>query len=140
MTEREKVIKGLECCTRINKNYMPDCETCPYKSDPGAVCGVQNPIKDALKLLKAQKSGWISVDERLPERGIMVLTAVYGTDVIVPMDGETPEEATERCLHRPARASIGFVDEDGCWCGAEGWPEVIQPKYWMPMPEPPKEG
>ena len=83
---------------------------------------------------------WISVDERLPERGIMVLTAVYGTDLIVPMDGETPEDAMERCLHRPARASIGFVDEDGCWCGADGWPEVIQPKFWMPLPEPPKEG
>ena len=92
------------------------------------------------RIAEVSNNGWISVDERLPERGIMVLTAIFGTDVIMPMDGETPEDAMERCLHRPARASIGFVDEDGCWCGADGWPEVIQPKYWMEMPETPKEG
>lgn len=55
MADREKVIKGLECCTRINENCMPDCDQCPYKSDPGAICGVQKPIKDALELLKAQE-------------------------------------------------------------------------------------
>ena len=83
--------------------------------------------------------GWISVNEKMPDEGIMVLTAIYGTDVIMPMDGETMEEAVECCLHRPARVSIGFIDQGGYWCGADGWPEVIQPKYWMEMPEPPKE-
>lgn len=136
MTEREKVIYSIERCIC----HVPDaCRDCAYDAEhPYNEC-VEMLLRDALTLLKAQKSGWISVDERLPERGIMVLTAVYGTDLIVPMDGETPEDAMERCLHRPARASIGFVDEDGCWCGADGWPDVIQPKFWMPLPEPPKE-
>ena len=139
MTEREKVIKGLECC--LNTSEFEECtENCPYctKELGEGVCS-ENMMRDALSLLKAQEPNWISVDERLPERGIMVLTAIYGTDVIMPMDGETMEEAVERCLHRPARVSIGFVDQDGYWCGADGWPEVIQPKYWMEMPEPPKE-
>ena len=54
MADLGKAMKGLECCTRINESRMPDCDRCPYKSDPGAICGVQKPIKDALELLKAQ--------------------------------------------------------------------------------------
>ena len=138
MTEREKVIKGLECCSTFDSYGFPLCEECPY-ADDGTCHELDQLHRDAFSLLKAQEPNWISVDERLPERGIMVLTAIYGTDVIMPMDGETMEEAVERCLHRPARVSIGFVDQDGYWCGADGWPEVIQPKYWMEMPEPPKE-
>ena len=28
MSDRDKVLKGLECCTR----YYVDCKNCPYKS------------------------------------------------------------------------------------------------------------
>ena len=51
MPDREKVIKGLECCV-----IYINCSTnggCPYKQSGGACLNVA--IKDALTLLKAQE-------------------------------------------------------------------------------------
>lgn len=49
-TDREKVIKGLECCVR----YMGECEECPYDEGRGNCgCGKQL-YADALVLLKLQ--------------------------------------------------------------------------------------
>ena len=54
MTEREKVIRGLE---RLKDNegcmnaYDDYCKTCPYVSEPGCCNAI---ITDALALLKAQ--------------------------------------------------------------------------------------
>ena len=51
MTDREKVIKGLECCTKRNPEDVPRCGECPYQ---GACL---NRLKnDALALLKAQET------------------------------------------------------------------------------------
>lgn len=44
MTDREKVIKGLECC-RVTK-----CEECPYRKTIG--CITNGLVKSALELLK----------------------------------------------------------------------------------------
>lgn len=44
MIEREKVLKGLECC-RVTK-----CEECPYKKTIG--CITNGLVKSALELLK----------------------------------------------------------------------------------------
>ena len=50
MTEREKVIKGLECCIKRNPDDKMRCNECPYE---GACL---NRLKaDALVLLKAQE-------------------------------------------------------------------------------------
>ena len=139
MTEREKVIKGLECC--LNTGEFDECtENCPYftKKLGEGVCS-ENMMRDALSLLKEQKSGWISVDEHLPERGILILTATYGTDIIMQQEGETREEAIERSRHGKGRVDTGFIDRDGYWCSGDGFPSVILPKYWMLLPEPPKE-
>ncbi len=83
---------------------------------------------------------WISVEDRLPELGELVLVAIYGTDVIKPTDGETIAEAVQRSLKSPGRVDVGFRDSDGYWtdymfCG----PMIVTPSYWMPLPEPPKE-
>lgn len=49
MTEREKVIKGLECCIKHDPDDKPRCNECPYD---GACL---NRLKyDALALLQAQ--------------------------------------------------------------------------------------
>lgn len=77
---------------------------------------------------------WIPCSERLPEEGQMVLTTIKGTDLIRVMDGETLEEAVERA-RRFVRVSVGFLEEDG-WYGADGFPEVVQPIAWMPLPDP----
>ena len=54
MTEREKVIKGLECCI-----IARTCSECPYIDEYPEVCTSGECIavlmKDALELLKAEK-------------------------------------------------------------------------------------
>lgn len=51
MVDREKVIKGLECCVR----GFGICNECPYDEGRGNVgCG-KNLYADALTLLKAQE-------------------------------------------------------------------------------------
>lgn len=85
---------------------------------------------------------WINCDERMPEEGIYVWGAVYGTDVIVQMDGETEEEMMKRCLYGHPRVKLC------CWEGEEegwysdGYPMIIHPRYWMSVdfPEPPAIG
>ena len=49
MTDRDKVIKGLECCTQ---DYRPNCADC-YQQGPGFgfTCR-ENLMRDALALLK----------------------------------------------------------------------------------------
>ena len=50
MPDREKAIKGLECCIIRHPDDKPRCDECPYES---ACC---NRLKyDALELLKAQE-------------------------------------------------------------------------------------
>lgn len=77
---------------------------------------------------------WILCSERLPEKCELVLTTIRGTDLIVLEDGETFEQAVERC-NKQVRVSVGFIGSDG-WYGAEGLPEIVTPCAWMPLPEP----
>ena len=53
MTDREKVIKGLECCV----DYDYKCNNCPYQDDGGAEdgCYCDELKTDALALLKAHE-------------------------------------------------------------------------------------
>ena len=48
---REKVIKGLECCSRTTAE--PNCEECPYNANKMS-CD-NDMMQDALALLKAQE-------------------------------------------------------------------------------------
>ena len=54
MIDREKVIKGLECCTEAKK-YV--CDECPYHHDPDGGMGsnCDQLEKDALEFLKGQE-------------------------------------------------------------------------------------
>ena len=49
MADREKVIKGLECCKRKDGN---ECKVCPYTESE---CCVEDMVTDALTLLKEQE-------------------------------------------------------------------------------------
>lgn len=86
------------------------------------------------------KIEWISVDERLPEDGVLVLAAVYGTDIIKQKKGETLEDAIRRSMSGPGTVTVSFLSkEDGGWCdGYFGGPEIITPSYWAYFPEPPE--
>ena len=54
MPDREKVIKGLECCTTMPDIY-PHCEECPYAGAEGTCANMNGLHRDALALLKAQE-------------------------------------------------------------------------------------
>jgi hypothetical protein len=63
MADREKVIKGLECCKNTDMNF--DCDTvcgdshnkCPYREPENEAVGscMNNLINDAIALLEAQE-------------------------------------------------------------------------------------
>ena len=58
MTEREKVIKALECCEDIHRagRWASGCIACPYAETEEKIerCDLQL-LKDALALLKEQQ-------------------------------------------------------------------------------------
>lgn len=96
------------------------------------------PTVEVAKDTNVLTNGWISVKDRLPERGRYVLVAVYGHDVIIQKPGESLPDAIERTRRTVRYVTMGFVDEDG-WCGPDGYPMMVTPAYWQPLPEPPKE-
>lgn len=55
MTDREKVIKWLECCGTYDENleHVGCTEECPYYGN-ASMCDPIAPFQDALKLLKEQ--------------------------------------------------------------------------------------
>ena len=53
MVDREKVIKGLECCTKGDEVQFCRDEGCPYADVPDDCMG--DVMRDALELLKAQE-------------------------------------------------------------------------------------
>ena len=70
MDDREKVIKGLECC-----GATMNCNECPYDSEMGGC--FRNLKADVLNLMKeidqidsaTTVGGWISVKDRLLKEG-----------------------------------------------------------------------
>lgn len=63
MPDREKVIKGLECCTMLATLEHPyRCKECPYQIN-GAPCERFAIMKDAISLLKDQEDEKPVLDE-----------------------------------------------------------------------------
>lgn len=83
------------------------------------------------------KNRWIPCKERLPEQDREVLLCIYGSDLIMAQEGETLAEAVERTRREIVRVTVGFIGSDG-WYGADWFPMMVAPTYWMPLPEPPK--
>ena len=85
-------------------------------------------------------SNWINCDERMPEEGKLVFGAVYGTDVIIPEEGETVVDAVRRSMYCNPRTKVcqWWGESEGWLC--DGYPMIVQPRFWMPMeiPEPPE--
>ena len=54
MADREKTIRGLECCTAFDSKGFPLCEECPY-ADDGTCHELDQLHRDALSLLKKQE-------------------------------------------------------------------------------------
>lgn len=86
---------------------------------------------------------WVSVMERLPDPDRMVLTAIYTTDLIWQMDGETIEEAAARvqaeAAARPRREICAWNEQDGWYECVFGSPMICQPEYWLEIPDAPRK-
>jgi len=64
MTDRGKVVKGLECC-HVQRNEVPPlCEDCPYMNPMEGTCdALDELLGDALTLLKAQEPRVMTLEE-----------------------------------------------------------------------------
>lgn len=90
-----------------------------------------------LKELRYDNIGdWIRCEDRMPPVGKTVLVTYYGSDLIVPNEGETVKDAIRRLRVR-STVTIATLFEDGEWCGPDGFPMMIQPMFWKSLPEPP---
>ena len=58
MVDREKVLKGLECCA-----YWHGCKGCPYIEDCDRAEGFTALARDALALLKVQEPRVMTLEE-----------------------------------------------------------------------------
>lgn len=59
MIDREKILKGLECCADLQRDTMHRaCDVCPYNDDPRqGTCVTLFPLfRDALDVLKADQT------------------------------------------------------------------------------------
>lgn len=66
MTEREKVIRGLECRLDINGSKYKHCLTCDYRHDIDHcqwACQTDGILEDALALLKAQEARLVTYED-----------------------------------------------------------------------------
>ena len=114
MSDFEKVLKGLECCTTAL-----GCKACPY-SEKGVGtddCQLES-TQDALELLKARQ--WISVKDRLPDESEEYLVfSKRGYRSVLDYSTRHKEFNAKDTEKEPLHA--------------------IEVTHWMPLPEPPKE-
>ena len=106
--------KREKVISALEKRYDPERDNLHFVIIPNGL------VQDALALLKEQEARWIPVTERLPEDGDRVAAICY--------DGYI-----ECC--EIGHSSTGEMQ----WWGAEQWYKTKHIKYWMPLPEPPKE-
>lgn len=108
----EELVKRLRRCAQFK------CRECEYEQIMGCRAKLDAEAADAIEVLsKTEKTTrWISVTERLPERGYYVLVYEDG-DILM--------------------ASYA----DGNWVLRDMYEIIddLKPTHWMPLPEPPKE-
>jgi hypothetical protein len=123
MKSPDEIKKGMHCCSEPGYN----CNGCPYEDEPAiSFCKVTR-TKDALEYiqqLEAQVPRWISVEERLPEEGqkVAFIPSCNHGSVYVGVLSNIGKSGGVMFSHREGRYKSNYYA-----------------KYWMPMPEPPKE-
>lgn len=54
MTDREKTLKGLECCVKESEQYREPCCECPYGAKGGRC--IDRLLADTITMLKEQEA------------------------------------------------------------------------------------
>lgn len=95
MTDREKVIKGLECCA-TNRLRREDCEAmdCVYLDLESHGC-IHQLIRDALALLKAQEPRVMAYEElsTIDDAFIIESSAVHPLEWVFFFDTDAKSDA-----------------------------------------------
>lgn len=79
---------------------------------------------------------WVKCSDRLPDNDGCKLVTIWGSDIVMPKDGESVWDAMER-----QRKEIRYVDtayydaENKEWTGEYGFPLIVPPVAWMDFPE-----
>lgn len=115
-----------------------------YFDKNGNLVNVENKSLAEIYMDGAKYNLWIKCSDQLPNEYVIVIIATYGTDMIMTKDGESLADAIRRSRREIVSVSCGFIGSDGWygWYGADMYPLIVQPTYWMPMPtapEAPKE-
>ena len=99
-------------------------EWCPMKEQP---------------IMTENETEWVNCKEKMPAVGQLCFGAVYGHDVIVPMEGESVTDAIKRSMDCAPRTVVceWYGESEGWW--SDGGLMIIQPRYWQPInkPKPP---
>lgn len=113
----------------MNKNYF---------DESGNLVNVENKSLAEIYMDGAKQNNWIKCSDQLPNENVVVIIATYGTDMIMTKDGESLADAIKRNRREMVSVSCGFIGSDG-WYGADWYPLMVKPTYWMPLPELPEK-
>ena len=80
---------------------------------------------------------WVKCSDRLPDNDGCKLVTIWGSDIVMPKDGESVFDAMERQMREIRRIDTACYDtENKEWTGEYGFPLNPQPVAWMEFPEP----
>ena len=122
----------------MNKNDKAISARKLHEEVDRAIFGLSKTIAEFHSLIDEQMpvNDWILCDERLPDKHVPVEVVTYGSDVVIQQQGESVVEAIKRLHNEVNDVTIGMLGSDG-WYGSDGFPMVIRPTYWRPIPEAP---
>jgi len=79
-------------------------------------------------------SKWIPMSKQKPPEYELVLISIWGSDFGYVFAGESIEESFAKTRERIRYVTTGYIGSDG-WYGPDGYPLMMVPLAWMPMPE-----
>lgn len=137
MPDREKVIKGLECC--MSEHI---CRGCPYREKGECEDGgyyYSKAIEDAIALLREQEAmHWVSVKNRLPTYAELKDDRV----LVLLDDGGICSTGFDECIENESVFGEWRQNFDPVTLGATDsyWMPLEGVTHWMPIPKLPWEG
>lgn len=112
LINREKVIKGLECCSFAwNIQEPPNCRNCPYTDEDFGTCQIPNTtlIDDALELLKKDQIELAELQATLDLANGKLINMGY--EIYNCDDGRDALKNTIKAIQEPRVLTIDEFDQ-----------------------------